>query len=43
MSLREDRPMSLRTDRSMKDEVIAAIVTLITGIVLCGLIAMIGD
>ena len=35
--------MTLRTERSMKDEVIAAIVTLITGIVLCGLIFMLGD
>ena len=35
--------MSLRTNRSMKDEVVAAIVTIITGIVLCGLIFMIGD
>ena len=40
---REDQPMSLRAERSMKDEVVAAIVTIITGIVLCGLIAMLGD
>ena len=35
--------MSLRPARSMKDEVVAAIVTLITGIVLGGLIFMLGD
>ena len=35
--------MSLRTDRSMKDEVVAAIVTIITGIVPCGLIFMLGN
>ena len=35
--------MSLRTNRSMRDEVVAAIVTLITGIVLGGLIFMLGD
>ena len=43
MSLREDRPMTLRAERSIKDEVVAAIVTIITGVVLCGLIAMLGN